>query len=183
ELLHVRDHEALVSALGDLVLLVPRLNGEEIALAVALEEPGARPHLHADGRGGQVLHLHPGADRSRAGRPMGPQHRPGGVLEHADEERRGEHVEAAVAHGVCRAFRVDDLAHFSRGARCNVHDARFYRGKRSECKPIRTSIASMMPRNTRSLIRSSMRRAAQAPANIVLPSTKPTMTASRVRSE
>src|SRR5262245_60425442 len=114
---------------------------------------------------------------------MRSQYRAGRVLEHADEERRGEYVDAAVAHRVRRQFRVDDPTHFSRGARCEVHDARFYRGNRSECKPIRTSLASMMARKTRSLIRSSTRLAAQAPANIVPPSISPTMTASRVRSE
>src|SRR5262245_567552 len=113
---------------------------------------------------------------------MEAQHRAGGVLEHADEERRGEDVHAAIAHGVRGQIRVDDPAHLSRGARRDVHEARFYRGKRSECKPIRTSIASMMPRKTRSLIRSSRRRPAQVPKNIVPPSTRPTMTASRVRS-
>ena len=45
-------------------------------------------------------------------------------------------MDATVAHGVRRAIRVDDPAHFSRGVRCEVHDARFYRGNRSECKPI-----------------------------------------------
>ena len=49
ELLHVGDEKPLVPSLGDLFLFVPRLDREQVALAVRLEERGLGAHLEADG--------------------------------------------------------------------------------------------------------------------------------------
>ena len=104
----------------------------------------------------------------------------GGVLQHADDERRGEDVDAAIAHRVGRLAVVDRVNDLRGGADLDVHEVRFYRGKRSECKPRRTSRTSMMPRNTRSLMRSRSLRPAHEPAKIVAPSAAPTTKVSQV---
>src|SRR2546425_5127820 len=112
ELLHVGHHEPLVPTLGDLVLLVPRLDREEMALAVDLEKGGLRTHFHTDRRCGEVLHLDHGTDGSRPRRQVRLEDRSRGVFEHADDERRGEDGNAAITHGMGRpsgAGRVGDL--------------------------------------------------------------------------
>src|SRR5215510_7166435 len=182
ELLHVGHEEPLVPSLGDLLLVVPCLDREEKALAVALEQGGFRAHREPDGRRGQVLHLDHGTDGSGAGREMRSHHRAGRVLEHADHERRGEDVDAAIAHRVRRLVLVDRVRNLGGGAGLDIHEVRFYRGNRSECKPITTSSTSMMARNTRSLIWSRSLRPAHEPANIVAPSSAPTAAVSQVRS-
>src|SRR5262249_52705961 len=99
-----------------------------------------------------------------------------------DDEGRGEHVHAAVAHRVCRLALVDRDRDLCGGADIDIHEDRFYRGNRSECKPIRISSTSMMERNTRSLIRSSSRRPTHEPANIAAPSKARPAKASHVSS-
>src|SRR5712691_13066881 len=81
EFLEVRDDEALVTALGDLLDLVVGLDLEEAALAVGLHQGGLGPHLHPERCGRQVLHLHHGAHRARTRRQMGLHHRMGGVFQ------------------------------------------------------------------------------------------------------
>src|SRR3989449_4804686 len=182
ELLHVGHHGPLVPTLCDLVLLVPRLDREEMALAVDLEQGGLRAHFHTDRRCGEVLHLDHGTDGSRPRRQVRLEDRSRGVFEHADDERRGEDVNAAITHGMRRPIGADRVGDLRCRARLYVHGARVYRGKRSACKPIATSSVSMMPRKTRSLMWSSMRRPSHAPPNIVPPRTVPTITVSQVKS-
>src|SRR5262245_42110244 len=181
ELLHVGHEEPLVSPLGDLLLVVPRLDREEKALAVGLEQGGLRAHREPHRCRGQMLHLDHGADGAGAGREMRPHHCAGGVLEHAGHERRGEDVDSAIAMRVGGLTLVDPVGELCGSADLDLHEVRFYRGNRSECKPITTSSTSMMARNTRSLMRSRSLRPTQEPANIVAPSTAPTATVSQVK--
>src|SRR5712692_1622609 len=114
EFLEVRDDEALVTALGDLLDLVVGLDLEEAALAVGLHQGGLGPHLHPERGGRQVLHLYHGAHRAAAGRQVRLHDRMGGVLEQGHDEGRGEDLDARIAERVGGEIRRHDAFDFSR---------------------------------------------------------------------
>src|SRR5262249_38037312 len=137
ELLEIRDHEALVATLGDLVLGVPGLDGEEKAAAVGLEQRRLRARGHPDGRGREMAHLHHGADGGGPRRQRGLDHLATHVLEHADQPRRREHLDPAVAHCIGRLVGRDRPGELVRCAGPQVHGPGLYRGTRGQRNPAR----------------------------------------------
>src|SRR3989475_740752 len=137
---------ALVPALGDPVLRVPRLHGEEEAATVGLEQGGLGARRHADGRGREVAHLHHGAHGGGARRQVRLDHRAAHVLQHADQPRRGEHLDAAIAHGVGGLVGRDGPGDLVRRAGREVHGPRLYRGtagRRNPARPRRAILAAV----------------------------------------
>src|SRR5688572_10378176 len=99
EALEIADDEPLVATLRDLLHLVPGLHREEEALAVGLQQGRLGADGHADGGGGEMLHLDHGPHAAATGREMALEGGARGVPEKGDDERRGEDVDAPVAEG------------------------------------------------------------------------------------
>src|SRR5881628_1572425 len=87
EFLEIGDDEALVAPLRDLLDLVEDVDLEQAALSVRLEERGLGAHLHAERSGGEMLHLHHGANADGAGREVRLHRRVAGELHEVDHER------------------------------------------------------------------------------------------------